>query len=89
MSRAADEAPQAAFHEDRRLLGRLLGEVIREQAGAGTLERIEGIRQTAVRFRRAETAHDDRFSEQIRSVCRGQYRLHTQWIRPCNLHAIA
>jgi phosphoenolpyruvate carboxylase len=52
----ADDDPQSPFHEDRRLLGRLLGEVIREQVGAETLARIEGIRQTAVRFRRAESA---------------------------------
>ena len=42
------------LREDRRLLGRLLGEVIREQAGSKVLERVERIRQTAVRFRRAE-----------------------------------
>ena len=43
------------LREDRRLLGRLLGEVIREQAGEDMLERIERIRQTAVAFRRAES----------------------------------
>ena len=52
----ADEDQQSPFREDRRLLGRLLGEVIREQAGAATLERIENIRQTAVRFRRADSS---------------------------------
>jgi len=52
----ADEAKEDFLREDRRLLGRLLGEVIREQAGADVLERIERIRQTAVRFRRAESA---------------------------------
>ncbi len=41
------------LREDRRLLGRLLGEVIRDQVGAATQERIEHIRQTAVRFRRS------------------------------------
>ena len=40
--------------EDRRLLGRLLGEVVQEQLGAATFELIEHVRQTAVRFRRAE-----------------------------------
>ena len=39
---------------DRRLLGRLLGEVIREQTGRGTLEKIEHIRRAAVNFRRGE-----------------------------------
>jgi phosphoenolpyruvate carboxylase len=41
---------------DRRLLGRLLGEVIREQAGEDALERIERIRQTAVAFRKEESS---------------------------------
>ena len=44
------------LREDRRLLGRLLGEVIREQAGAEALERIERIRQAAVTFRRENTS---------------------------------
>ena len=42
------------FREDRRLLGRLLGAVIAEQAGPAVRETIESIRQTAVRFRRSE-----------------------------------
>jgi phosphoenolpyruvate carboxylase len=40
------------LREDRRLLGRLLGEVIADQVGEATRGRIETIRQTAVRFRR-------------------------------------
>jgi phosphoenolpyruvate carboxylase len=40
------------LREDRRLLGRLLGDVIAEQVGEATRSRIETIRQTAVRFRR-------------------------------------
>jgi len=40
------------LREDRRLLGRFLGEVIRDQAGADALERIERIRQAAVAFRK-------------------------------------
>jgi phosphoenolpyruvate carboxylase len=54
----ADDAREAKEHllrEDRRLLGRLLGEVIRAQAGEATFETIERIRQTAVRFRRSES----------------------------------
>src|SRR6266702_3664285 len=47
-----DEKEQL-LREDRRLLGRLLGDVISEQVGAETRERIETIRQTAVRFRRS------------------------------------
>src|SRR5687768_2715083 len=49
-----EEDKEHLLREDRRLLGRLLGEVIRSQAGAPTVERIERIRQTAVRFRRTE-----------------------------------
>jgi phosphoenolpyruvate carboxylase len=48
------DAKESNLREARRLLGRLLGEVIREQVGADTLELIEHIRQTAVRFRRGE-----------------------------------
>jgi phosphoenolpyruvate carboxylase len=40
------------LREDIRLLGRLLGENLREQEGAEVFNRIEHIRQTAVRFRR-------------------------------------
>src|SRR5438477_1788678 len=40
------------LREDRRLLGRLLGEVIRDQAGGDGLERIERIRQAAVGLRK-------------------------------------
>ncbi|HEX6137609.1 MAG TPA: phosphoenolpyruvate carboxylase [Casimicrobiaceae bacterium] len=39
--------------EDIRLLGRVLGDVLREQTGAAGFERIEAIRQTAIRFRRS------------------------------------
>ncbi len=58
MEAVRDDSPEAkeeALRDDRRLLGRLLGEVIREQVGAGMLERIERIRQAAVGFRRAES----------------------------------
>ena len=52
------EEKELLLREDRRLLGRLLGEVIRSQAGATALERIERIRQTAVRFRKEDQAHE-------------------------------
>ena len=42
----------APLKEDIRLLGRLLGEVIRQQEGETVFEVVETIRQTAVRFRR-------------------------------------
>jgi phosphoenolpyruvate carboxylase len=42
--------------EDTRLLGRLLGNVLRAQTGEAGFARIEAIRQTAIRFRRAGPA---------------------------------
>lgn len=52
---APDE--DAALREDIRYLGRLLGDTLRQQHGDGTFDLIEGIRQTAVRFRR-DRDHD-------------------------------
>ena len=46
--------------EDIRLLGRILGDVIREQEGKQAFELIEQIRQLSVAFRR----HDDRQADQ-------------------------
>ena len=46
----------APLREDIRLLGRLLGEVVREQEGDEVFEVVETIRQTAVRFRRESDA---------------------------------
>jgi phosphoenolpyruvate carboxylase len=54
-AREPPEEKEQQLREDRRLLGRLLGEVIAEQVGAQTRGRIEAIRQTAVRFRRTES----------------------------------
>jgi len=59
----AEEAKEHLLREDRRLLGRLLGETIREQVGEEMLDRIERIRQTAVAFRRAESGAQDARSE--------------------------
>jgi phosphoenolpyruvate carboxylase len=42
----------APLKEDIRLLGRLLGAVVRAQEGAAVFDTVETIRQTAVRFRR-------------------------------------
>jgi phosphoenolpyruvate carboxylase len=47
------------LREDRRLLGRLLGDVISEQVGEATRARIETIRQSAVRFRRGESGKSE------------------------------
>ena len=42
------------LRDDTRLLGRLLGDVLREQTGDAGFLRVEAIRQTAIRFRRAD-----------------------------------
>ncbi|MEN3297227.1 MAG: phosphoenolpyruvate carboxylase [Burkholderiales bacterium] len=47
----------APLKEDIRLLGRLLGIVVREQEGEAVFQVVETIRQTAVRFRRESDAH--------------------------------
>lgn len=46
----------APLKEDIRLLGRLLGDVLRHQEGTSVFEIVETIRQTAVRFRREADA---------------------------------
>ena len=46
----------APLKEDIRLLGRLLGEVVREQEGEDVFHVVETIRQTAVQFRRESDA---------------------------------
>ena len=47
---------ESALREDVRLLGRLLGRVLQERSGDDGYALIEGVRQTAVRFRRAQGA---------------------------------
>src|SRR6476660_9135937 len=41
----------ASLREDIRFLGRLLGDTIREQAGAEVFDLVESIRRTAIRYR--------------------------------------
>jgi phosphoenolpyruvate carboxylase len=57
-SRAAQATvdKDAPLKEDIRLLGRLLGDVLREQEGDAVFTVVETIRQTAVRFRRESDA---------------------------------
>ncbi len=50
----------APLKEDIRLLGRLLGDVLRDQEGDAVFEVVETIRQTAVRFRREDDAEAGR-----------------------------
>lgn len=42
------------LRENIRLLGRMLGDTLREQEGDSTFELIESIRQTAIRFHREQ-----------------------------------
>jgi phosphoenolpyruvate carboxylase len=51
--------------EDIRLLGRVLGDTVREQEGEDTFQLIERIRQSAVRFRRALDPHADHELKEI------------------------
>jgi phosphoenolpyruvate carboxylase len=53
------EAPDKdlPLRDDTRLLGRILGEVLRAQAGDAGYARIEAVRQTAIRFRRGGADH--------------------------------
>ena len=48
------EDHDALLREDIRLLGRILGDTVREQSGPETFETVEYIRQNSVRFRRDE-----------------------------------
>jgi len=50
----ADVDKDAPLKEDIRLLGRLLGDVLRDQEGEAVFDVVETIRQTAVRFRRED-----------------------------------
>jgi phosphoenolpyruvate carboxylase len=57
MDSAADK--DQPLKDDTRLLGRVLGDVLRDEAGQEGFDRIEAIRRTAVRFRRAAGADAD------------------------------
>jgi phosphoenolpyruvate carboxylase len=51
-----DDDKDAPLKEDIRLLGRLLGDTVREQEGEPTFDLIERVRQCAIRFRRDQDA---------------------------------
>jgi phosphoenolpyruvate carboxylase len=55
----------APLKEDIRLLGRLLGDVLRDQEGDAVFDVVETIRQTAVRFRRDD---DPRAGEELTTM---------------------
>ncbi|MGO4687967.1 phosphoenolpyruvate carboxylase [Brevundimonas sp. 2YAF1] len=54
MIQAADDAPR----EEVRLLGALLGEVIRDEGGQALYDRIEAVRQASVAYHRDSASHD-------------------------------
>ena len=58
--------------EDIRLLGRLLGEVIREQEGESAYELIEHIRQLAVADRRSDDTSDEALQTLLRGLTGSQ-----------------
>ncbi|MBR0824275.1 phosphoenolpyruvate carboxylase [Bradyrhizobium manausense] len=65
----ADEAQaleaDARLRDDIRLLGRILGDTVRDQEGAETFDLVERIRQTSIRFHRDEDRLARRELEQI------------------------
>src|SRR5271165_5419143 len=48
------EGKDLPLRDDIRLLGRILGDTVREQSGAEVFDTVESIRQNSVRFRRNE-----------------------------------
>ena len=46
------------LRDDVRLLGRILGDTLREQEGEETFQLIENVRRAAVRFRKTQDDHD-------------------------------
>ncbi len=53
------------LRDDIRLLGRILGDTLREQEGAETFDLVESVRRAAVRFRKSQDERDRDQLEQI------------------------
>ncbi len=53
------------LREDMHLLGRILGDTLREQEGNETFELVESVRRAAVRFRKTRDERDHRQLEQL------------------------
>jgi phosphoenolpyruvate carboxylase len=71
-NKAFDEK-DAPLKEDIRLLGRLLGDVLRDQEGESVFEVVETIRQTAVRFRReSDTQSGAALDKMLKKLTRDQ-----------------
>ena len=62
------------LREDVRLLGRLLGRVLQERAGASGYALIESVRQTAVRFRRAQAGEAGAVRAELAGILDGLSR---------------
>src|SRR6201993_455554 len=62
-AQAAEE--DARLRNDIRLLGRILGDTVRDQEGADVFDLVERIRQTSIRFHRDEDRSARRELEQI------------------------
>jgi len=61
----ADQAADAQLRQDIRLLGRILGDTVRDQEGAAVFDLVENIRKTSVRFHRSEDSDARRELEAI------------------------
>ena len=64
-----DDGKDAALSEDIRLLGRLLGDVVRAQAGDEVFELVETVRRRAVDARRGGRDPCARWKRRRRSWC--------------------
>ena len=53
-NKSHNDDKDSPLREDIRLLGRMLGDTLREQEGDATFSLVEGIRQNAIRFRREQ-----------------------------------
>jgi phosphoenolpyruvate carboxylase len=62
------ELKQAPLRRDVRSLGMLLGEVLREQAGASIYEAVEELRRTAIARREAESASEESSHDHLRDA---------------------
>ncbi|MDP2824756.1 MAG: phosphoenolpyruvate carboxylase [Sulfuritalea sp.] len=76
MTKPRDDKDQP-LREDIRLLGRLLGDTVREQEGLALFERVEQIRQLALRFHRDD---DPAAREEMESVLRDLPRESTNMV---------
>jgi len=69
MDRSADK--DLPLKEDTRLLGRMLGDVLREQTGESGFERIEAIRRKAIAFRRAGDGEAHAIRDELAALMNG------------------